>query len=278
VSCYQKTRRRTGTALIVAVAVGLSACFPVRFDAGMSIPEPLVTRLPSGIALRIPPEFANFTQKEKRWSMKWEIGLGKAHTQGITRLLNAMFERVVMVDSIEAGTRVADIGAILEPAIEEYAFVTPRDAGSSFFAVSIKYRMSVYTPEGRLADSWAFTGYGSAPSAGMSDKDSMQRATSLALRDAGAKLAVEFRDQEIVRELLPSPDAVPAGGASTAPADAGRPGPAPAISTAPAQDDAAEAESDEVAEEDAAGEEADPEDSAPPTTQSPPAQQPTSTS
>jgi hypothetical protein len=81
--------------------------------------------------------------------------------------------------------------------------VTPRDAGSPFFAVSIKYRVNVYSPDGRLAESWGFTGYGTSPAAGLSSSDPLARATSLALRDAGAKLAVEFREQAIVRGLIP---------------------------------------------------------------------------
>jgi hypothetical protein len=88
--------------------------------------------------------------------------------------------------------------------VEEYAFVTPRDAGSPFFAVSIKYRMNVYSPDGKLADSWGFTGYGTSPSSGLSTADPLAAATALAMRDAGAKLAVEFREQAIVRGLLPA--------------------------------------------------------------------------
>ena len=93
--------------------------------------------------------------------------------------------------------------AILEPSIEEYAFVTPRDAGSPFFAVSIKYRVNIYLPDGKLADSWGFTGYGTAPAQGLSSAPPLQTATALAMRDAGAKLAVEFREQATVRGLLP---------------------------------------------------------------------------
>jgi len=95
------------------------------------------------------------------------------------------------------------VRAILEPSVEEFAFVTPRDAGSPFFAVSIKYRVNVYLPNGKLADSWGFTGYGTAPAEGLSSAPPLQTATALAMRDAGAKLAVEFREQAIVRGLLP---------------------------------------------------------------------------
>jgi hypothetical protein len=125
-----------------------------------------------------------------------------------------MFERVVPVDSVNAGTQAQGIRAILEPSIEEYAFVTPRDAGSPFFAVSIKYRVNVYLPDGKLADSWGFTGYGTSPAQGLSSEAPLAAATALAMRDAGAKLAVEFREQAIVRGLLPQPESVDAPPAS----------------------------------------------------------------
>lgn len=216
-----KLSNRVGPRALLLVALGagaLTACFPIKFEARMPLPRPLIAKMPFAVALHVPSEFSSFAQKEKRWSVNWEVALGKAQTEGFTNLLNAMFDRVVVVDSVDAATHGEPVRAILEPAIEEYAFVTPRDAGSSFFAVSIKYRMGIYTPEGKLADSWAFTGYGSAPTSGMSDEDSLQRATALALRDAAAKLAVEFRDQEIVRELLPPADAEGSGAPAAKPA------------------------------------------------------------
>ncbi|MET0656729.1 MAG: hypothetical protein ABW110_01050 [Steroidobacteraceae bacterium] len=220
--------------LLVALGAGvLTACFPIKFEARMPLPQPLIAKMPFAVALHVPSEFSSFSQKEKRWSVNWEVALGKAQAEGFTNLLTAMFDRVVVVDSVDAAMHGEPVRAILEPAIEEYAFVTPRDAGSSFFAVSIKYRMGIYTPEGKLADSWAFTGYGSAPTSGMSDEDSLQRATALALRDAAAKLAVEFRDQEIVRELLPSADAERSSAPAAQPAEESETAPAPTSGSEP---------------------------------------------
>jgi hypothetical protein len=182
----------------------LAGCGPVRLVANTNIPPPLVMKVPIGVALFIPTEFSSYVHKEERWSTKWQIELGSAQTDGITRLMGAMFERVVPVDSVNAGTQVpGGVSAILEPSIEEYAFVTPRDAGSPFYAVSIKYRVNVYMPDGKLADSWGFTGYGTSPSQGLSSEGPLHAATALAMRDAGAKLAVEFREQAVMRGLLP---------------------------------------------------------------------------
>jgi hypothetical protein len=188
------------TGLTLAMVAG---CGPVRLVAATNIPTPLIVKIPIGAALFIPAEFSQYVHLEERWSTNWHIDLGRAQTEGMTRLLQAMFERVVIVDSLNAASHLdAGIRVILEPSIEEYAFVTPRDAGSRFFAVSIKYRVNVYLPDGKLADSWGFTGYGSSPSRGLSSEAPLAAATALAMRDAGAKLAVEFREQAVLRGLL----------------------------------------------------------------------------
>jgi hypothetical protein len=182
----------------------LSGCGSVSLVASTNIPTPLVAKVPVTVALHVPKEFAAYVHKEERWSTDWNVDLGKAQADGITRLMTAMFDHVILVESVNAGAQAGgDVKAILEPSVEEYAFVTPRDAGSPFFAVSIKYRVNVYSPDGRLADSWGFTGYGTSPSSGISSSTPLATATALALRDAGAKLAVEFREQAIVRGLLP---------------------------------------------------------------------------
>jgi hypothetical protein len=185
--------------------VALAGCGPVKLIANTNIPTPLVVKMPIAVALFIPKEFSTYVHNEERWSTDWHVELGAAQSEGISRLMSAMFERVVPVDSVSAGQAHADGGvrAILEPSVEEFAFVTPRDAGSPFFAVSIKYRVNIYLPNGKLADSWGFTGYGTAPAQGLSSAPPLQTATALAMRDAGAKLAVEFREQATVRGLLP---------------------------------------------------------------------------
>jgi hypothetical protein len=194
-----------------------SGCGTVKLVATPNIPMPLIAKIPVAVALYVPKEFAEYIHKEKRVSTDWNVDIGKGQAAGITRLMTSMFDRVVMVDSVNAGSAAGnDIKAILQPSVEEFAFVTPQDAGSPFFAVSIKYRVDVYAPDGRLADSWGFTGYGTAPSQGLSGTAPLEQAASLAMRDAGAKLAVEFRDQAVMRSLLPespipaAPEAAPA--------------------------------------------------------------------
>ncbi|HWK73238.1 MAG TPA: hypothetical protein VNQ81_03135 [Povalibacter sp.] len=227
--------------LAAAGLLVVAGCGSVKLVATSNIPTPLVVKIPVSVALFIPKDFSEFVYQEERSGTDWNISLGKAQSDGLTLLLTSMFDRVVMVDGVNAGTQAgSDIRAILEPSVEEYAFVTPRDAGSPFFAVSIKYRVNVYTPDGRLADSWGFTGYGTAPSQGISSSAPLTEATALALRDAGAKLAVEFRDQAIVRGLIPESAPLvpmtsqPIPGTATPSSQDSTPGAQPAPANAPA--------------------------------------------
>jgi hypothetical protein len=220
-------RWKTGGWIALAAAwVALSGCSTVRLEARPNIPEPIITKIPVSVGLFMPIEFSSYVYRGDRYGFKWEVTLGAAQSEGVARLFAAMFESVVPIDNIAtAATTAPGIRAILEPAVEDFSFITPRDAGTQFYAVSIKYRVSVYTPDGRLAESWPFTGYGIVPAAGMSAEKPLARATSLAMRDAAAKLVVEFREQAIVRGLLPAapkPDmvggTVASGGGAAEPA------------------------------------------------------------
>lgn len=236
----------------LAAALVLAGCGPVRLVATANIPQPLVVKIPVSVALFIPPEFSSYVHEEERWGTDWHIELGQAQSEAMARLVNAMFERVIVVDNLNAGAELGEgVAAILEPAIEEYAFVTPRDAGSPFYAVSVKYRVNVYSPDGKLADSWGFTGYGNSPAGGLSNTVPMQNATASAMRDAGAKLAVEFREQAIVRGLLPE-DAgqpgAPAGESSTS-SDTLPTAPVVSAQESPSSEPTDAAPSDEAAQE-----------------------------
>lgn len=230
---------RTGVLLAllgVAALVTLAGCGPVRLVANTNIPPPLIVKLPITVALFLPTEFSQYVHDEERQGKQWHIELGQAQTDGITRLLDAMFERVVRVDSVAAGGALGpEVRAILEPSIEEYAFVTPRDAGSPFFAVSIKYRVNVYTREGKLAESWGFTGYGTSPAQGLSSIEPLKQATALAMRDAGAKLAVEFREQAVIRSLLPEAPTADDGASPTPAGNSSSEQESPGAQTAPGE-------------------------------------------
>jgi hypothetical protein len=208
--------RRTGW--IGALATGgallalLAACKPTQFEAATDIPPPLIDRIPVVVGLHIPQEFREKVYKEKRSGGEYQIALGKAQTDGFVRMMQAMFLRVVNVESPAAAAQTdAEIRGVLEPVLEDYAFVTPGDSGTQAYAASLKYTVNLYSPKGEFVESWTFTGYGTEPSEGLGGDDDLKAATQHAMRDAAAKLVAEFRDQAIARGLLPQSNAAPVG-------------------------------------------------------------------
>jgi hypothetical protein len=195
--------------LAAVVLVLLAACGPTQFEAQTDIPQPLIEKIPVVVGAHLPPEFTDKVYEEKRpnGGGAYSIGLGKAQSAGFMRVLNAMFQRVVPVASPQAAAATdPEIRGVLEPVLEDFAFVTPVDSGTKMYAVSLRYTIRLYSPQGELADSWTFTGYGAQPADSFPGRgdDALAAATRSAMRDAGAKLAAEFREQAIARGLLPS--------------------------------------------------------------------------
>jgi hypothetical protein len=193
-------------ALIMAL---FAACAPTTFETQSDMPQPLIEKIPIVIGVHMPLEFTGKVYQEKRegGGGEYSIGLGKAQSAGFMRILNAMFNRVVTVAAPQdAAATDPEIRGVLEPVLEDYAFVTPADSGTPSYAASLRYTIRLYSPQGELEESWTFTGYGSQPASQFPGKggEALAVATRLALRDAGAKLAAEFREQAIARGLLPS--------------------------------------------------------------------------
>lgn len=236
---WRGPRTRSAAGLLATVLM-LAGCGPARFEAQMVVPPPLIERIPVVAGVYLPQAFREQQYTEERHGTSYQISIGAAQSAGFLRLLNAMFERVAPMNGTDAAS-FTDPAArgVLEPVLEDFSFVTPRDAGTPFYAVSLRYRINLYSREGQLRESWTFTGYGSVQSKGLPTEghEPLRAATALAMRDAGAKLAAEFHEQAIARGLLPpggtiyevapaTSGAAPAASAAT-PREGALPPPAP---------------------------------------------------
>jgi hypothetical protein len=191
--------------MCLALLALLAGCGTTEFEARPTIPTPLVEKIPVVIGVYMAPEYREKVYREEREGADVAIALGKGQSEGFMRLMDAMFLRVVPVTSTDAGARTdPEIRGVLEPVLEDVAFVTPTDSGADVYAVSLKYRVNGYKPDGQFTDSWTFTGYGAAAVDNLLGigTDALQKATQLAMRDAGARLATELHEQAIVRGLL----------------------------------------------------------------------------
>jgi hypothetical protein len=193
---------------LAALALLLSGCGPTKFEVELNVPPPLVSRIPIVVGVYVPEEFRTRVYEEKRRDYSISVSIGKAQSDGYVRLMNAMFLRAVPVQGHDC--RVGD---------------GPRDArhlraGARGFFIHhatrlerARVRRQRQVPHQRLQAGRArsstrgrFTGYGSVESStmGLKGTNALKAATGLAMRDAAAKLAAEFREQAIVRGLLPS--------------------------------------------------------------------------
>jgi hypothetical protein len=189
--------------VLLTLAGALAACGAVRVQPEPNVPQPLLDKLPVTLGLYYPKEFREYVHREKRYGQEYEVSLGPAHVSRLDRLFGYMFERIVPVEGIDAIRLVQPpLTMALVPHLDEYAFITPRDTTGETFAVTIRYHFDLFDGQGRLVDSYTLTGYGNAPSGSMSSTTPLVVATQRAMRDAGAKLAVELPEQDTVRRLL----------------------------------------------------------------------------
>ena len=225
-------------ALCAALAC-LHGCGGVSVKPTDTVPVPLIEQLPLRVGVYYSPEFRSYAAREERWNTKWEVTLGPAHVTQIDRLAKAMFATTVPVADLTKPPEPA-LNMIIEPRFEEFAFVTPRDAGAQLFAVTIRYRVNIYDGAARLVDSLVYTGYGNEAAGGLSSSAPLVVATSKAMRDAGAKFATEFPEQPVVRKLVrgepvePLPVSAPAGAAAGAVGEVSAPGGPPPVPKPPA--------------------------------------------
>ncbi len=181
--------------------VALSACGGIAIRPDPLLPRPLVNPLPAAVGVVLPNELRNFVHKETRWGTDWQIVLGPGHVHLLHDVFNDSFQHVTEFNDLAAARAAPGLKALFEPLIDKYSFVTDRDTGGRYFAVTIRYRFNLYTPQGEKFDTLTLTGYGSALSRGMSNGAPLQQATLAAMRDAAAKFLVQFPDQAAGTQL-----------------------------------------------------------------------------
>jgi hypothetical protein len=202
---------RPAFAAIVALLL-LCGCAATKLTTQAQLPPPLIDKLPVRVGVHYPKEFAEYVHKETRSQIDYEVTLGPAHVTNLNWLLGAMFAELV---EVEDSTTIVEMRPpllfVLEPKFEEFSFLTPKDVAGEAFIVTIRYLLTLYDGNGSRVDSFTYTGYGRAKARTLGGKEPLAIATQRAMRDAGAKVAVELTDQEAVRLLLRyPPDPMPA--------------------------------------------------------------------
>ena len=176
----------------IAVTLLLASCTKTVQVEG-SLPTPKVRQLPAEVGVYYSDAFRAFMHEERvPENGTWKIAIGEQNVRFFRRLLPAMFDSVTEVASPELAATGGFDGTIV-PEVVKYGFLTPNVSGLNFFSASIHYEITILDANGEKVGAWTIVGYGKSEAGVLSGgREAVMDATLLAIRDGGARLAIEL--------------------------------------------------------------------------------------
>ncbi len=133
----------------------------------------------------------NFINYKAQPTKDVHLDIGAAQHQLFKNVFSALFTDLDYINS-ETET-VKQNALIIRPSVLEVQISTPSDNYLNVFEVWIKYSLEIKTADGELLTTWFMPAYGKTPDAFAKSKStSIEDATITAIRDAGAKLILDF--------------------------------------------------------------------------------------
>lgn len=169
-----------------------------------TVPTPLVQKIPARMGVYYPEDFRNFRYQEViRDAGTWNIDLGSQNLSFFKNLTDALFTSAEEVHEPPLTTEeMRELDGIMIPYIEKFGFLTPSISGLKFYSASIEYRIVLYNKTGQKIGDWNIVGYGKSEGGMFSGDEAINEATVLAIRDGGARIAIELIDQPAVQDWL----------------------------------------------------------------------------
>ncbi len=205
VKTTEKARQYRKVLLLFAVLL-LTGCGVSRVVIEGSFPTPNISKLPLTIAVYYDPALRDYAYIEYSETGREEFNIesGESHIQLFNAMLPAMFDKVVIIESMEEA-KIRGVDAIFAPAIEEFQLALPAKTKLDVFEIWIKYNMRLLTAEGDYIADWVLTSYGKTPQESMrSAEAAINAAAVVALRDLASSFSLSFSQVPEVRDWLDS--------------------------------------------------------------------------
>ena len=169
-----------------------------------SIPVPIIEKMKARVGIYYSEEFVSFRHSEVSSEIgNWNIDIGKQNFRFFKSLFNSMFADVVVLGAPEFTSELfEDVDAVLVPRVKEYGFLTPFLSGLNFYSASINYELKLYDAPDSVFLSWDVLGYGKSEGGLLGKEEAVNNATLLAIRDSGARIAIEFPALEATKNWL----------------------------------------------------------------------------
>jgi len=186
--------------------LALTACTATA-PISSEFPKPVVEPIPLRVGIRYTDEFKNYVFRQNiRGEQGWVVLMGSANVALFGQVLDGMFEDSVDLENPETRPRdKRNLDAYIEPEVESFEFAAPLEWDTDVFTVWITYRLNLYDSESRLVTSWPVRAYGQSRHNVynfLSADKALAEATTVAMRDAGAYVAIYFEDEPRIREWL----------------------------------------------------------------------------
>ena len=169
-----------------------------------SFPSPNISKLPISVAVYYDDALKEFAYLEysETGQEEFNIQSGSSHMELFNAIVPAMFDQVVVVDSMEEA-KALNVDAVFAPAIEEFQLALPAKTKLDVYEVWIKYNMRLLTAEGDYIADWVLTSYGKTPTQNFrSVEDAINEAAIVALRDLASSFSLSFSQVPEVRDWL----------------------------------------------------------------------------
>jgi len=199
-----KLRCLIAGALYVVLAAG---CAPSVTLDPVTIPTPLIEKMPLSVAVRIPKEFEHFVHEDEVLGReRWTIDLGRSNAALFTQLFGFMFDDVKVLGPDDDASAL-HIDALVEPSIDAFEFSVPSQSKTDASAVWIRYRLKIYDSAGSLFANWPLSAYGKSEQTGLTGEEPLKRAAVLAMRDAAALMIMNLDKSTAIMSLKDRPAA-----------------------------------------------------------------------
>lgn len=181
--------------LFLLVMATLAACSSTH-TIDTDFPTPLIETISASGHLQLSADFREYhyiQDEEDRAEMT--VIIGPAQSSMFSSVSNALFAEITPAAE--------DADMTLVPELDSFQYALPKETGSNFFEVWLKYRLQAIDDSGEPIADWLITGYGRATDERFQTQGAgVNEATVEALRDIGTQLTLGFSEQADIRVWL----------------------------------------------------------------------------
>jgi len=172
--------------LLLAMLAGCSST--TNLEIQQDFPDVVFEPRDYHAAIVIPAEFRSYQARPNEVTF---IDIGEAQVVLLGKAFRGLFKRVDVLNARADLHPETDI--VIVPSVLEVQLSTPSESYLNVYEVWIKYNLDIESGTGEPIDSWFMPAYGKTPDSFMlSRSEAIKEATIVALRDAGAKLVLDF--------------------------------------------------------------------------------------